>query len=47
MTIQALKEALAAYEESAAVKIDGNSITRIDFVPAEGGYPAYIDMTGL
>ncbi len=44
--IARLKAELEKHGSNIAVKIAGEDITAIDIVPAEGGFPAYLDIVG-
>lgn len=44
--IARLKAELEKHGSNIAVKIAGEDITVIDIVPAEGGFPAYLDIVG-
>lgn len=46
MTVSGMKTILQGRDEGEAVKIDGYDISLVDFVPAEEGFPGYLDLTG-
>lgn len=44
--VSELQNILAGREDGEAVKIDGFDISLVDVVPAEAGFPGYLDLTG-